>query len=300
VPLRTHEAVIGVLHVGLDHQRSFSSTEIQLLTAIAEVAGSALQRANLLETLEQRVEARTRELARANERLQELDRLKDQFISNVSHELRTPLTNIKLHLGLLEKRGAEVLPRYLPTLQRETERLRRLIDDLLDLSRLQAQVAPLRRERLAVDALLREVVALHIARAEARSLAIRQESAPAPLEINVDRHQMFQVFTNLLSNAVAYTPAGGQVRVSAGPAERGGRPGLEVIVHNTGVIPGEDLPHLFKRFFRGRTGVESGEAGTGLGLSISKEIVEQHEGRIAITSTPREGTTVTVWLPQIE
>ena len=152
VPLRTHEGVVGVLHVGLERPHDFSAEEVHLLTAIAEIAGSALQRANLLETLEQRVAERTRMLAEANEQLKVLDRLKDQFISNVSHELRTPLTNIKLHLSLLERRGTDALGRYLPTIQRETERLRRLIEDLLDLSRLQAQIAaphrqPLRRNR---------------------------------------------------------------------------------------------------------------------------------------------------------
>jgi signal transduction histidine kinase len=298
VPLRTHEAIIGVLHVGLDRPRTFGPSERHLLTAIAEVAGSALQRANLLETLEQRVEARTRELARANERLQELDRLKDQFISNVSHELRTPLTNIKLHLGLLDKRGAEVLPRYLPVLQRETERLRRLIEDLLDLSRLQAQIAPPHRERIPAHLLLADVLALHETRAEARSLVVEQRGQPPLLEFNVDRHQIFQVFTNLIANAVAYTPIGGRVQVSTRLAARAGRPGVEVLVHNTGVIPADDLPHLFKRFFRGRTGVESGEAGTGLGLAICKEIVEQHGGEIGVSSSDGAGTTFSVWLPQ--
>jgi signal transduction histidine kinase len=268
------------------------------MTAIADVAGNALQRANLLETLEQRVEVRTRELAQANDRLKELDRLKDQFISNVSHELRTPLTNIKLHLSLLERRGPEVLGRYLPTLQRETERLRRLIEDLLDLSRLQSQIAAPRRERHGADGLLSEVLALHITRADARGLVVQHHPSQEPAEIYVDRAQLIQVFTNLLGNAVAYTPAGGTVRVSTRRASRAGTPGVEVTVHNTGsVIPPGDLPHLFQRFFRGRTGIESGEAGTGLGLAICKEIVEQHQGDIRVESSAEAGTTFAVWLP---
>lgn len=298
LPLHTQEGIIGVMHVGVDRPRSFSATERHLVTTVAEVAGNALQRANLLETLEQRVEARTRELASANARLQELDRLKDQFISNVSHELRTPLTNIKLHLSLLDKRGAEVLPRYLPTLQRETERLRRLIDDLLDLSRLQAQIAPPRRGRHLADALIAEVIALHATRAEARGLALVHDIYGPSLEFHADRAQMLQVFTNLLANAVAYTPPGGRVRVGARPAARNGRAGLEARFYNSGgPIPADDLPHLFERFFRGRTGVESGEAGTGLGLAICREIVEQHGGEISVTSTSATGTLFTVWLP---
>jgi signal transduction histidine kinase len=298
VPLRTHEGVSGVMYVGRAIAAPFTPNEIHLMTAIAEVAGNALQRANLLETLELRVEARTRELASANERLKELDRMKDQFISNVSHELRTPLTNIKLHLSLLERRGPEVLPRYLPTLQRETERLRRLIEDLLDLSRLQSQIASPRRERHGADGLLAEVLALHVTRAEARGLTIQHHASREPVEVYVDRAQMIQVLTNLLGNAVAYTPSGGAIRVSTRRATREDYAGVEVIVHNTGsVIPPADLPHLFERFFRGRTGLDSGEAGTGLGLAICKEIIEQHQGEISVESSTDDGTSFTVWLP---
>ena len=301
VPLRTHEGVIGVMNVGSRRAQPFTPTEIHLLTAIAEVAGNALQRANLLETLEERVSQRTRELARANERLKELDRLKDQFISNVSHELRTPLTNIKLHLGMLEKRGAEVLPRYLPTLQRETERLRRLIEDLLDLSRLQAQIAAPRRAWHGIDGLMAEVLVLHSTRAEARGLVVEHVRLPTSPILFVDRGQIMQVFNNLVGNAVAYTPPGGKLRIYSRAAQHGGRAGLEVDFHNDGgVIPPADLPHLFERFFRGSTGIDSGEAGTGLGLSICKEILEQHGGAIGVVSTAEAGTTFTVWLPQGE
>ncbi len=298
VPLRTHEGVVGVLHVGLDRPHDFSPDEVHLLTAIAEIAGSALQRANLLETLEQRVAERTRMLAEANERLKELDRLKDQFISNVSHELRTPLTNIKLHLSLLERRGTDALGRYLPTIQRETERLRRLIDDLLDLSRLQAQIAAPHRQPQRLDHLLGEIMALYATRAEARGLSLTQASSPQLSAVPVDRAQMLQVFTNLIGNAIAYTPEGGGVQVDSQPEADEGRPGVSIYFKNwPAVIPPSDLPHLFDRFFRGTLALESGEAGTGLGLAISKEIVELHAGRIWVNSGPDAVITVGIWLP---
>jgi GAF domain-containing protein len=298
VPLRSAEGVVGVMQIATRQPRAFTPTEIHLLTAIAEIAANALQRAGLLETLEQRVAERTQALAAANERLQHLDRLKDQFISNVSHELRTPLTNIKLHLSLLDKRGANSLDKYLPTLQRETERLRRLIEDLLDLSRLQAQTMPPRREQQSLDGLIGEVVALHVTRAEARGLTLEHVQNAEPLRMEVDRAQMLQVLTNLVGNAVNYTPAGGHVRIASAYADREGQHGVEVLVHNSSVsIPPEDMPHLFERFFRGKTGLESGEAGTGLGLSICREIVEQHGGTIGVHSTEAGGTTFTFWLP---
>jgi signal transduction histidine kinase len=298
VPLRSAEGVVGVMQMATRQPHTFTPSEIHLLTAIAEIAANALQRASLLETLEQRVAERTQALAAANERLQQLDRLKDQFISNVSHELRTPLTNIKLHLSLLDKRGIDTLDRYLPTLQRETERLRRLIEDLLDLSRLQAQIMPPRREQQSLDGLISEVMALHVTRAEAHELTLEHVPNAAPLHMDVDRAQMLQVLTNLVGNAVNYTPAGGHVRIASALADRDGRPGVTVSVYNSGVtIPPDDMPHLFERFFRGKTGLESGEAGTGLGLSICREIVEQHGGTIAARSTDAEGTTLTLWLP---
>ncbi|MDW8327828.1 MAG: HAMP domain-containing sensor histidine kinase, partial [Anaerolineales bacterium] len=267
-------------------------------SAIAEVGGNALQRARVLETLEQRVEARTRELAEANERLKELDRLKDRFVSNVSHELRTPLTAIKLHLGLLERRGAELLPRYLPVLQRETQRLHLLIEDLLDLSRLRSQNRPLNRELHRIDALLTDVLALHSSRADERRITLQHRSEPDLPAIAVDVAQMMQVFNNLIGNAVAYSARGGCVTVGARRELQNEQDGLAVFVHNDGPpIPPEDLPHLFTRFFRGRNAQESGEPGTGLGLAIVQEIVERHAGLIRVESTPETGTTFTVWLP---
>jgi signal transduction histidine kinase len=275
------------------------------LQAFAHQAGLAIENAQLYasirqhaDELEHRVVERIRELADANRRLRELDRLKDQFISNVSHELRTPLTNIKLHLGLLEKRGPDIMPRYLPTLQRETERLRRLIEDLLDLSRLQTQSEPPQRELHPLDELVAEVLTVHAARAEAKGLTLRHEPNPAAISVPVDRAQIIQVFTNLIGNAVAYTPPGGHTVVGSALSRLGATPGVSITFTNDGPpIPPEDLPHLFRRFYRGRTAQDSGEPGTGLGLAICREIVDRHGGQIDVTSTAGQGTTFTVWLP---
>jgi signal transduction histidine kinase len=304
-PIVIKGQVIGFITLDNTTPGFFTGAHAERLQAFAQQAGLAIENAQLYasirqhaDELEQRVEARTRELAEANSHLQELDRLKDQFISNVSHELRTPLTNIKLHLGLLEKRGAEVLTRYLPTLQRETERLRRLIEDLLDLSRLQTQPETPRRDFHALDDLLSEVLTVHAARAEAKGLLLRHAPSPDEVLLPVDRAQMIQVFTNLIGNAVAYTPSGGQALVSSVVVNVGSTPGVAIRFHNDGpAIPAEDLPHLFRRFYRGRTAHDSGEPGTGLGLAICREIVERHGGQIEVTSNTSDGTTFEVWLP---
>ncbi len=293
-PLRAGAEVIGILLIADDLPRLFTAGNLSLLNALAEIAGSALHRAGVLETLEQRVAQRTRELATANERLKELDRLRDQFVSNVSHELRTPLTNIKLHLGMLERRGPEVMDRYLPVLQKETERLRKLIEDLLDISRLRAQISSLKLEPERLDGLLSEIVTFHLARAEGKGVHLRYTAAPALPEVLADRAQIIQVFTNLVSNAVAYTPPGGHITVTAAPEAEG----VVFRFNNSApVIPPAELAHLFERFYRGSTGLDSGEPGTGLGLAICKEIVERHAGVIHVASAEAEGTTFTVWLP---
>jgi signal transduction histidine kinase len=276
----------------------FSESDARLLSAIAALGGNALQRAHVLETLEQRVEERTQELAKANEQLQELDKLKDLFVSNVSHELRTPLTAIKLHLGLLNKRGAELLPRYLPVLLRETDRLHRLIEDLLNLSRIKSQPEALKRTWHNLDTLINEVIVLQSSRAEERGVNLQhQPNASVPM-LWLDASQMLQVLNNLIGNAVLYSAAGGHITVSSQLLSSGELDGVELRVHNDGpAIPEEDLQHLFKRFYRGQIGQQSGESGTGLGLSISKEIVERHGGEIRVRSTEADGTTFSVWLP---
>ncbi len=304
-PILIKGHVIGFITLDTSQPGYYTPAQAERLQAFAQQAGLAIENARLYasirqhaEELEQRVGERTRELASANRRLTELDRLKDQFVSNVSHELRTPLTNIKLHLSLLEKRGPEVLPRYLPTLQRETERLRRLIEDLLDLSRLQTQSGPAQRDPYLLDEMITEVLTVHAARAEAKNITLVHQPLPEPLLVPVDRAQMIQVFTNLVSNAVSYTPPGGQATVSAEKAQVGKTPGINIAFINTGpLIPAEDRPHLFRRFYRGRTAHDSGEPGTGLGLAICRDIVVRHGGQIEVTADDVRGNVFNVWLP---
>jgi len=296
IPLLAQGQTSGALWVG--RTTPFADDEVRLLIAIADIAANALRRVSVMETLEQRVAERTRELEAANEQLKELDRLKDQFVASVSHELRTPLTNITLYLGMLGKTGAEGLGRYLSVLQRETRRLTHLIEDVLTLSRIGQGGATLALEPRVLDGLIAEVLEAHAASAEAKSLTLTHKPNPDAPVVPIDYAQMMQVFTNLIGNAVAYTPAAGQVTVTTGLRRSGARAGVVVCVHNTGpVIPAEDLLHLFERFYRGRTGWESGEPGTGLGLTICKEIVERHHGQISARSEEDFGTEFEVWLP---
>jgi signal transduction histidine kinase len=233
-------------------------------------------------------------------RLQELDRLKSQFVHNVSHELRTPLANIKLYLSLLQKGRADRRESYLEVMQRETARLERLIGDLLDLSRLEAMGRLRRWEEVQMPALIEQVVQNHMALAQARqvnlSSAVESRAAP-PLQGN--RDQIIQMLTNLVANALAYTPEGGSVMLRSRPARLpSGAAAVVIEVSDTGIgIPPEDLEHIFERFYRGSNTGDGHIPGTGLGLSITKEIVDLHYGTIEVESRVGQGSTFRVTLP---
>jgi PAS domain S-box-containing protein len=297
VPLIAHEETLGALLLGRKHP--FDESEIRIMTAIADMAANAIRRATLMETLEVRVRERTQELEEANEQLKELDRLKSSFVSNVSHELRTPITNVMLYLSLLQNpRKADKRDVYMGVLQNEANRLSTLIEDLLTLSRLDGDVESERKELHVMDALIAEVIDSQRARAEAKNILLQHELNPEVPAVMVNREQLIQVITNLMGNALSYTPLGGEVLLSSEYFNTRKERHIALRVYNNGpVIPPEDQAHLFERFYRGKTGRDSGEPGTGLGLAICKEIVEQHSGWIEVESDAKLGTSFTIFLP---
>ena len=228
----------------------------------------------------------------------ELDRLKDEFVATVSHELRTPLTSMMGFLEMLrEGEAGELLPeqeRFLSIVYRSSERLQRLVGDLLFVARLDANGLQLQLE----DAVpLEEVVAeaVEAASADARShevqLRLEQNGVVA---VRGDRERLGQLVSNLISNAVKFTPAGGNVTARVF-AENGH--GV-VEVEDTGIgIPKAEQQRLFQRFFRASTATDQAIPGTGLGLAITKAIAEAHDGQITCRSTPGEGTTFRLELP---
>lgn len=231
--------------------------------------------------------------------LKELDRLKSQFVSDVSHELRTPLTNIRLYVDLLSeaeagKRAAE----YIETLSRESERLAHLIDDLLSLSRLESGATPFQPRPVDVNDLIRHLSSDRSALASERDLDIELDTASSLPEAMGDERLLTQVFTNLLTNAMNYTPKGGQITLRTEGRQHNGQHWIVAQVEDTGIgIEPDEMSMVFRRFFRGEASQSSGAPGTGLGLSICKEIAELHGGRIQVDSEPGHGTCVSVWLP---
>ncbi len=232
--------------------------------------------------------------------LKHLDRMKDQFVSNVSHELRTPLANLKLYLSLLEKGRADRRAGYLDVMDREIHRLTRLIDDLLQISRLQSEgraERPQIRERIWLNSLIDTVVQQNIARAEATHKELRCQHTSGQLPpVEGDPDQLHRAITNLVGNAINYTPEGGVIDVLTHVTQT--NPEWVIIeVVDTGIgIPAIDLPNIFDRFIRG-SNVQSHIPGTGLGLAIIKEIVELHNGKIEVESEENQGSTFRIWLP---
>jgi PAS domain S-box-containing protein len=230
-------------------------------------------------------------------RQKELDRLKDEFASSVSHEFRAPLANIKLYLRLLDSGRPEKRGQYMQTLQRETTRLENLVEDVLSISRLDQQSALLHNAPLDLHPLIAEIIADRSDLAARHGLALDylpNNNLPAAL---AEPGMFAQIITNLMSNAINYTPSGGLITIITGLRMHDQREWVTVTVQDSGPgISAADRPHIFERFYRGEVGRKSGAPGTGLGLAICKRIAEKLEGRLTLDSEPGQGATFTAWL----
>jgi signal transduction histidine kinase len=252
-----------------------------------------LRRAELAARAES--ESAQRELAQRNEQLLEADRVKDEFVALISHDLRTPLTSIigYLELTLDDANLTEAQRGYLNVVDRNAERLLHLVNDLLFVARLEAGQLDLIYKELDLAAVVRQSVAEALPRAAAGGIALTCEADDVP-PMQADRGRIFQLLDNLVSNALKFTPSGGDVRVSL--ARMNGAVRLEV--EDTGIgIASAEQEQLFERFFRATTASERQIPGTGLGLYIARAIVDAHGGSIAVRSEPGEGTSICVDLP---
>jgi PAS domain S-box-containing protein len=242
-------------------------------------------------------EAAQHDLAAQNERLRELDRLKDEFIALVSHELRTPLTSIRGYTELLLDGEAGELGddqrQFLGVVERNAHRLLHLVGDLLFLAQVEAGKLVLDVGAVDLGAVASETVEAARPQAEAKDITLTLATGPVPL-VAGDRARIGQLMDNLVSNAIKFTPEGGRVDVRVRALSKRAL----VEVRDSGIgIPANERQHLFQRFYRTSTATEQAIQGTGLGLAISKAIVEAHDGRITLTSEEDVGTTFRVELP---
>src|SRR4051794_30875225 len=273
------------------------------MSAVRNTAGEVVAVAAIAQdiTERKRVDAEraafTRELEIRNERLLELDRLKDEFVALVSHELRTPLTSIRGYLELvLDGEAGEVTHeqrQFLGIVERNANRLLDLVGDLLFLAQIEAGKLSLEVGAVDVAALAAESVETARPLAEDKHVTLTLATSPVPL-LAGDRARLAQLLDNLISNAIKFTPEGGRVDVRATSSR--GNAILEV--RDTGMgIPAAEQEHVFERFFRTSGATEQAIQGTGLGLAISKAIVHAHRGRITLASSEGDGATFRVAIP---
>jgi PAS domain S-box-containing protein len=230
-------------------------------------------------------------------RLKELDRMKSDFVSNVSHELRTPLANIKLYAALTQKGRPEKRQHYLTIIESETERLESLIEDILDLSRLERGAVKLQIEPLPLAEIIQQAVGAHLATAQAKGVELTWQTPDGLPTLHADRNQLLLMLNNLLGNALRYTPGGGSVRVEARSGEWRGQPALHIAVCDTGIgIPADEQERIFERFYRGQH-TPADTTGTGLGLAIVKESIALHGGEVTVASAVGQGSTFTLCFP---
>jgi signal transduction histidine kinase/CHASE3 domain sensor protein len=289
LPLRTRREVIGALVIAAnDPERSMTDDKLPLAEVLAERAALAIENAKLYTD---QVEARRK--------VEDLSRLKDEFLSIASHELRTPVTSIKgytqLAKMLIKEGDLNTSEEYLDIALDQIDRMSRLILELLDVSRIETGRLEIRREAIAWPQFVRDVVHRHHTAVSDRRFHV---SVPDDGKIvSGDRDRLEQVLGNLLENAVKYSPDGSDITVTA--EDRGET--LVTAVCDRGIgIPLDELAQVFERFHRGRQVSSTNYGGLGLGLYITKQIIERHGGAIWVESKEGAGTTFYFSLPAAE
>jgi signal transduction histidine kinase len=291
-PLVVSDQLLGVLAVY--HRRPLDRNTIELLTLFAQHAATAIQEAHLFHLATEQ----TARLTALNVELQRANQHKAEFLANMSHELRTPLNSI---LGfsqlLLEGDGGALTGdqrQDVDIIAQNGQHLLALINDLLDISKLEAGKAQLHRGEVEVEPLISECVDSVRSLAKTKKLDLTASVSAEVGRVFADGPKLKQVLLNLLGNAIKFTETG-SVRLTA---ERQGAE-LRVSVRDTGIgVPVEDTERIFESFTQGKSGISGKYQGTGLGLAICRQLVEMHGGKIWVKSTPGQGSTFTFTIPQ--
>jgi signal transduction histidine kinase len=295
LPLAIGERVIGVLNVNrINHPEAFNDRHLDVLRVFGEHIAAVIDRAEVLE----RLGSRARQLEADNEKLLDLNRMKDVFLSTASHELKTPLSSVIAYAELLDdhegKLSSEQSHEFISRLRGEALRLLGLIDDILDLSRLESGKLVLKSRRMDLAEVALGALETTRMKAERSGVTLVAELGENLPELQIDEVKMRQVIVNLLVNAVKFSPRGTTVAVRARAEERHVR--FEVSDQGPGVPP-EAATRIFELFGQG-AGEEAGErGGLGIGLHLVKRLSEMHGGHVGVNSSPGGGSTFWVRLP---
>lgn len=292
VPVGEGDLVLGIIWIARpDTAREWTRAEIGLIQHVSGNLAYALMQSHLIGA-QQLVMLK----------LHELDQAKTDFLTTVNHELRTPLTSITAYVDMIRSGAGGTVPpgvgRMIDVISRNAERLRQLIEDMLTVSH-QDSPGNLQLSQVNVGTMLKLVIAALQPLADSRSLSLTVVHAPGTVIVRADEAKLEQVFSNIISNAIKFTPDGGHVAVSSGITTGPGTvPSVVVRVEDTGVgIPSNEVDQVFTRFFRASNASTAAIPGSGLGLAIAHDIVERHAGSLDIESELGVGTTVSVGLP---
>lgn len=285
-PLATKEDVLGVLVTGWQEPLGrFPPGHAEFLAILGGLVAVAMENARLFEDIQ-----------KAYRELQALDHLKSEFINIAAHELRTPIAILMGYASLLEEEAPDELREPLEVMVRNAERLSSLVDDLLNLERLQAGATLLSVETFSPVEAIQEVVADFRPLAESKSLLLETKVPPDLPPLHTDRKKLHLVVANLVSNAIKFTPEGGQVHVRAQPDAEGR--GIVVEVQDTGIgIPPEEQDRIFQPFYQVESSLTRKHEGMGLGLSIVKGMLNLLGGTVQVESQVGQGSTFRVHIP---
>jgi signal transduction histidine kinase/DNA-binding response OmpR family regulator len=288
VPLQANGRLLGTLNLASFQANTYTEELLAPVIALAPLVGAALENAQLYASL-----------GEANVALSRASQVKSEFLARMSHELRTPLNAIIGFSEVLqdEQFGSlnERQGRYVGNVLDSGRHLLGLVNDILDLSKVEAGRMELRREDMSVYAMLAEAAGTILPLAQKKGIALHVEDREEALLVHVDHQRFLQVVLNLLSNAVKFTPEGGGIRVSCTVLPRL----VAIAVADTGIgIAPDDLGRIFEEFAQVDSDVGRSQQGTGLGLALSRRLVELHGGSIAVESQPGRGSTFTFTMPR--
>ncbi|MGR0159205.1 ATP-binding protein [Paenarthrobacter nitroguajacolicus] len=291
LPVGEGASAMGIILLSTVQERhDWTRPEIALMQHVAGNVAHGLIQGHLI-SAQQRV----------LHQLRQLDKAKTDFLATVNHELRTPLTSITAYLDMIQDGSGGPIPegirKMLDVIARNSDRLRRLIEDMLTVSMQDGSNLDLKP--VDIDKLLQVVVTTLRPLAESRHVSVSFTEATEEIEVTADEAKLEQVFTNIVANAIKFTPEGGRVGITSAmsASESGGRSALVRIADNGLGIPEHDLPHILTRFYRASNATSAAVPGSGLGLAIANDIISRHMGRMVFDSTLGSGTTVSVELP---
>ncbi|MFC1666906.1 ATP-binding protein [Candidatus Omnitrophota bacterium] len=307
VPIVAKDEAIGFILMGnVSSYSKVTEGDAELLSVLAGQIGTAIENTRLYtelsdsrQDLERRVRQRTIELARLNEELRRLNKIKSDFVSAVSHELRTPLTSIKGYASILiAGKLGKVSPgqkERLEKIDKHSNSLTRLVDNLLDIARIESGRVQMEIKEISIKEMLNSIVDMVAPQIKEKDISFKINSKIKKDTIKADSSQLERVFINLLSNAIKFTPEKGEITIYVEEKDDA----VEFSIEDTGIgIPTHDLQKVFEEFFRSDNAQDHNVKGTGLGLSLVKKIVTAHKGKIWVNSELNKGTRFKFTIPK--